>query len=163
MKKENHFQIEISKYTLSLKPMINEYGAAQMKHDHNRPEATEEIIWRDQLGRTYIRTGDIGQFDEDGFLRVHLSSRQNDFHGLGKADQSWQARRNPAHNRNAKAPVEHTEHRILLNDPHVTPNGQCHAARDRVTRNCGNYRLKEYAKPDRQGFTFRIILKVSIH
>lgn len=41
-----------------------------MKHYHNRPEATEEIIWRDEWGRTYIRTGDIGRFDEDGFLYI---------------------------------------------------------------------------------------------
>jgi long-chain acyl-CoA synthetase len=46
------------------------YGGALMKHYHNRPEATEEIIWRDQWGRTYIRTGDIGRFDEDGFLYI---------------------------------------------------------------------------------------------
>ncbi|MCP4689838.1 MAG: AMP-binding protein [Desulfobacterales bacterium] len=47
------------------------YGAALMKHYHNRPEATEEIIWRDpRQGRTYIRTGDVGRFDEDGFLYI---------------------------------------------------------------------------------------------
>ena len=46
------------------------YGAALMKRYHNRPEATEEIIWRDPSGRTYIRTGDIGRFDEDGFLYI---------------------------------------------------------------------------------------------
>ncbi len=46
------------------------YGGALMKHYHNRPDATEEIIWHDKLGRTYIRTGDIGRFDEDGFLFI---------------------------------------------------------------------------------------------
>ena len=46
------------------------YGTGMMKHYHNRPEATEEIIWRDKLGRTYIRTGDIGLFDADGFLYI---------------------------------------------------------------------------------------------
>jgi acyl-CoA synthetase (AMP-forming)/AMP-acid ligase II len=46
------------------------YGGAMMKHYHNRPEATEEIIWPDKFGRTYIRTGDIGRFDEDGFLYI---------------------------------------------------------------------------------------------
>lgn len=46
------------------------YGGALMKHYHNRPEATEEIIWHDKIGRTYIRTGDIGRFDEDGFLYI---------------------------------------------------------------------------------------------
>ncbi|MBU1195133.1 MAG: acyl--CoA ligase [Proteobacteria bacterium] len=46
------------------------YGGALMKHYHNRPQATEEIIWKDKTGRTYIRTGDIGRFDEDGFLFI---------------------------------------------------------------------------------------------
>jgi long-chain acyl-CoA synthetase len=46
------------------------FGGGLMKHYHNRPEATEEIIWRDEWGRTYIRTGDIGRFDEDGFLYI---------------------------------------------------------------------------------------------
>ena len=46
------------------------YGGALMKHYHNRPDATEEIIWRNSQGWTYIRTGDIGRFDEDGFLYI---------------------------------------------------------------------------------------------
>jgi len=32
------------------------------------PEATEAFIWRDHDGTVYHRTGDIGVFDEDGFL-----------------------------------------------------------------------------------------------
>ena len=35
---------------------------------HNLPEKTREAEWRDSEGRRYIRTGDIGCFDEDGFL-----------------------------------------------------------------------------------------------
>lgn len=46
------------------------FGGAMMKHYHNRPEATAEIVWLDRKGRTYIRTGDIGRFDEDGFLYI---------------------------------------------------------------------------------------------
>jgi acyl-CoA synthetase (AMP-forming)/AMP-acid ligase II len=41
-----------------------------MKGYLNRPEATADIIWRDERGRTYIRTGDMGRFDEDGFLYI---------------------------------------------------------------------------------------------
>jgi acyl-CoA synthetase (AMP-forming)/AMP-acid ligase II len=37
---------------------------------HNRPDATREIIWKDEIGRTFIRTGDMGRFDEDGFLYI---------------------------------------------------------------------------------------------
>ena len=35
---------------------------------HNLPEKTREAEWHDAEGRRYIRTGDIGRFDEDGFL-----------------------------------------------------------------------------------------------
>ena len=46
------------------------YNAGLMKGYHNRPEATAEVIWRDDLGRTFLRTGDMGRFDEDGFLYI---------------------------------------------------------------------------------------------
>ena len=35
---------------------------------HNRPEATAEAMWTSPEGHRYVRTGDIGRFDEDGFL-----------------------------------------------------------------------------------------------
>lgn len=46
------------------------YGAGLMTGYHNRPDATEEAIWRDERDRTFLRTGDIGRFDEDGFLYI---------------------------------------------------------------------------------------------
>jgi long-chain acyl-CoA synthetase len=41
---------------------------AMMTGYHNLPETTREAEWRDPEGRRFIRTGDIGRFDEDGFL-----------------------------------------------------------------------------------------------
>jgi long-chain acyl-CoA synthetase len=41
---------------------------ATMNGYRNAPEKTAEAEWRDDEGRRYIRTGDVGRFDEDGFL-----------------------------------------------------------------------------------------------
>ncbi|MFT3954899.1 MAG: class I adenylate-forming enzyme family protein [Piscinibacter sp.] len=35
---------------------------------HRRPEATREAEWFDASGKRFIRTGDVGRFDADGFL-----------------------------------------------------------------------------------------------
>ena len=46
------------------------YGAGLMQAYHNREEATAALVVRDRHGRTFIRSGDIGRVDGDGFLYV---------------------------------------------------------------------------------------------
>lgn len=49
---------------------IVSYGAGIMSEYHKRSEATANIIWRDARGRTFLRSGDIGRFDEEGYLYI---------------------------------------------------------------------------------------------
>ncbi|MCW5751010.1 MAG: AMP-binding protein [Alphaproteobacteria bacterium] len=46
------------------------YGAGLMREYHRKPAETAAAIWRDERGRSYVRTGDIGRLDEDGFLYI---------------------------------------------------------------------------------------------
>ncbi|HET7730666.1 MAG TPA: AMP-binding protein [Usitatibacter sp.] len=43
-------------------------SGAMMTGYHNRPRETAEAEWHDAAGRRFIRTGDVGRLDEDGFL-----------------------------------------------------------------------------------------------
>jgi long-chain acyl-CoA synthetase len=45
-------------------------NTGMMTEYHNRPEATREAEWFDADGRRYIRSGDIGRMDEDGFIQL---------------------------------------------------------------------------------------------
>jgi acyl-CoA synthetase (AMP-forming)/AMP-acid ligase II len=41
---------------------------AMMTGYHGRPDLTAQTEWRDAGGQRFLRTGDIGRFDDDGFL-----------------------------------------------------------------------------------------------
>ncbi len=43
-------------------------SGAMMSGYHGQPEKTAEAEWHDAAGRRFIRTGDIGRFDDEGFL-----------------------------------------------------------------------------------------------
>lgn len=51
-------------------------SAAMMEGYFGLPEKTREVEWFDTKGKRFIRTGDIGRYDEDGFLI--LSDRKKD-------------------------------------------------------------------------------------
>ncbi|SNS79064.1 Acyl-CoA synthetase (AMP-forming)/AMP-acid ligase II [Noviherbaspirillum humi] len=44
------------------------HSPAMMKGYHNQPEKSAEAEWHDPSGKRFIRTGDVGRFDADGFL-----------------------------------------------------------------------------------------------
>jgi len=46
------------------------HGPGMMKGYHGNPEETEKLVWRDERGRAFIRSGDIGVVDVDGFLKI---------------------------------------------------------------------------------------------
>jgi long-chain acyl-CoA synthetase len=46
------------------------HSGAMMAGYHNQPGKTAEAEWYDPAGKRFIRTGDIGRFDEDGFLTL---------------------------------------------------------------------------------------------
>jgi len=46
------------------------HSAGMMVGYHRHPEKTREAEWFDPAGKRFIRTGDIGRFDEEGFLTL---------------------------------------------------------------------------------------------
>jgi acyl-CoA synthetase (AMP-forming)/AMP-acid ligase II len=51
-------------------------SGAMMLGYHNRPEDTADAEWRDAAGQRFIRTGDVGRIDADGY--VELVDRRKD-------------------------------------------------------------------------------------
>lgn len=46
------------------------HSAGMMTSYHNQPEKTREAEWFDPAGKRFIRTGDVGRFDAEGFLTL---------------------------------------------------------------------------------------------
>jgi acyl-CoA synthetase (AMP-forming)/AMP-acid ligase II len=52
------------------------YGTGMMTGYHQRPDLDEAIVWRAPDGRSFLRSGDVGMVDEEGFL--HIIDRKKD-------------------------------------------------------------------------------------
>jgi acyl-CoA synthetase (AMP-forming)/AMP-acid ligase II len=46
------------------------YGGGLMRGYHQNEAATSESIWLDERGRTFLKSGDIGKLDQEGFLYI---------------------------------------------------------------------------------------------
>jgi len=46
------------------------HGPMMMTGYFNKPEETRAVLWYDEDGRSFIRSGDIGRLDEHGFLTI---------------------------------------------------------------------------------------------
>lgn len=51
-------------------------GEGMMARYHRNPQATEDIVWHSGDGRIFLRSGDIGLIDEEGYL--HVVERKKD-------------------------------------------------------------------------------------
>ena len=45
-------------------------GSTMMRGYYNKPELTQQQLWCDADGKPFLRSGDMGCFDDDGFLAV---------------------------------------------------------------------------------------------
>ncbi|MCK1624236.1 long-chain fatty acid--CoA ligase [Bradyrhizobium sp. 147] len=46
------------------------YGGWMMRGYYNNDAQTESIVWRDEKGRSFIRSGDMGKLDDEGYLYI---------------------------------------------------------------------------------------------
>lgn len=46
------------------------YGPGLLREYHDKPDETAAAIWRDERGRSFVRSGDIGRLDDGGFLYI---------------------------------------------------------------------------------------------
>lgn len=52
------------------------YSSSMMSGYWKRPDANEQLVWKDQQGRTFIRTGDVGEIDAEGFLTLRGRTKE---------------------------------------------------------------------------------------
>ena len=66
---ENGREVPRERYGDTAGEVVGHSGAMMIGY-RNRPELTRDAEWFDAAGKRFIRTGDIGRFDADGFLTL---------------------------------------------------------------------------------------------
>ncbi|MDP9975104.1 acyl-CoA synthetase (AMP-forming)/AMP-acid ligase II [Variovorax paradoxus] len=61
---------EIPRANIELAGEVVGHSGGMMTGYHRQPEKTREAEWFDAAGKRFIRTGDIGRFDAEGFLTL---------------------------------------------------------------------------------------------
>ena len=61
---------ELSREDVTVSGEVVGHSAGMMTGYHRQPEKTREAEWFDTTGKRFIRTGDVGRFDADGFLTL---------------------------------------------------------------------------------------------
>ncbi|KLN54898.1 class I adenylate-forming enzyme family protein [Variovorax paradoxus] len=61
---------EIPRGNIELAGEVVGHSAGMMTGYHRQPDKTREAEWFDATGKRFIRTGDVGRFDADGFLTL---------------------------------------------------------------------------------------------
>lgn len=61
---------EIPRGNIALAGEVVGHSAGMMTGYHRQPAKTREAEWFDASGKRFIRTGDVGRFDADGFLTL---------------------------------------------------------------------------------------------
>ncbi len=61
---------ELSRDDLSASGEVVGHSSGMMTGYHGQPDKTREAEWFDATGKRFIRTGDVGRFDADGFLTL---------------------------------------------------------------------------------------------
>jgi len=85
----------------------------------------------------------VRKSDSERFVCAHLATGQDQIHCTAVPDQARQADGTEIDQRHPEPATENTEYRSVRYHPHVAPQCQLAAARDRIAFNGGDHRLRQ--------------------
>lgn len=123
------------------------YSVGLMNGYYRDPENTEKSIWYSPEGRSYIRSGDLGRFDDDGYL--YLCGRKKDMIKSGginiwPADIEQIFSQHPAVHEVAVIGVPH--HEWIETPMAFVVLRKDHSITERELQDWGNGRLSKYQR-----------------